>query len=71
LEYLLKHYHETKAKEQILQQAQNRYLEFENYTSNQFEDPNGDKGDHKQKEQHTRLGTTQRDYKQQEVRRAW
>ncbi len=67
----LKHYYETKAKEQIVQQLQNRYFEFESYKTNQLEGLKCDKGEHQQKEQYTRLGETQRASKQQEVRRAW
>ena len=70
-EYLPKYHHGTKAKEHILKQEQNKNPELENYTNNKSEDPNGDKGDHQQKEQHNRLGKTQRGYLKQEVRRAW
>ena len=54
----LKHYYETKAKEQLLEQLLNRY--FENNTINQHERHIGDKGEYQQKEQYTRLGATQR-----------
>ena len=71
-EYLPEYHHVTKAKEQNLkQEEQSKNPDLENYTNNKFEDPNGDKGDHQQKEVHNRLGKTQRGYPKQEVRRAW